>query len=107
MVDIIGSGFLGFLGSGEAGNRGIWRNLGGGRMNKLNRWWVQCLMGCVVGLFVTTGVYFFETRPRAKASPVYFSITNHNAELMWRAHNIIRAEHFQPVGALYFKRVPD
>jgi len=44
-------------------------------------------MGCVVGLFVTAGVYFFETRPRAKAPPIYFSSANHNAELMLRVVN--------------------
>ena len=44
-------------------------------------------MGCVVGLFVTTGVYVFETRPQAKVPPVYFSSANHNAELMLRVAN--------------------
>ena len=57
-------------------------------MNRLNRWWIQGLMGCVVGVFVTTGVYVFETRPQAKVPPVYFSSANHNAELMLRAVNV-------------------
>ncbi len=53
----------------------------------MDKWYIQSLMGLVIGLFVTTGVYFVENRPTKKSPIPYFSVANHNAELNLRAAN--------------------